>query len=443
MSEHIRLLHINDLHSHFEAYPKIKRFFEEKRSSEQVETLTLDLGDNIDRSHPLTDATLGRANVSLMNDLGIQLATIGNNEGIGLSKDVLNHVYDTAQFQLILGNLESQGQRPSWAQPYHLYKTKKSTTIAFLAYTFPYTATYEPNGWQVLDPLACLAQDLERPEVKAADFRIVMSHLGIRYDEKIAESFGAVDLIIGAHTHHVFEEGKQLGTTYLAAAGKYGQYVGEINLFFDDHKLEDIDITAHETRCLSSQTGDNAFVSHLEDEGHRLLQKYPIKTFTEDFDLEKSCQLVMAAMLDYAKADVVIINSGLVVTPFVKELSRDSLQKSLPHQMRLAVVEIDKAALLEICQDIYSEALFLKNEKIRGMGFRGRVFGDIVQKGFTYKNHEIVYNSHIAKKEKLRLVLVDQYVFARYFEALKAYPAQLLFPDLLREVIEKYIVKTF
>ena len=73
MSEHIRLLHINDLHSHFEAYPKIKRFFEEKRSSQQVETLTLDLGDNIDRSHPLTDATLGGANVSLMNDLGIPI----------------------------------------------------------------------------------------------------------------------------------------------------------------------------------------------------------------------------------------------------------------------------------------------------------------------------------------------------------------------------------
>lgn len=443
MSEHIRLLHINDLHSHFEAYPKIKRFFEEKRSSEQVETLTLDLGDNIDRSHPLTDATLGKANVSLMNDLGIQLATIGNNEGIGLSKDVLNHVYDNAQFQLILGNLESQGKRPSWAQPYHLYRTKKSTTIAFFAYTFPYTATYEPNGWQVLDPLACLAQDLERPEVKAADFRIVMSHLGIRYDEKIAEHFEAVDLIIGAHTHHVFEEGKQLGTTYLAAAGKYGQYVGEINLFFDDHKLEEINITAHETRCLPSQAGDDAFVTHLEEEGHHLLAKHPIKTFEEDFDLEKSCQLVMDAMLDYAKADVVIINSGLVVTPFVKELSRDSLQKSLPHQMRLAVVEVDKAAFLEICRDIYSEALFLKNEKIRGMGFRGRVFGEIVQKGFTYKNHEIVYNSHIAKKEKLRLVLVDQYVFARYFESLKKHQAELLFPDLLREVVENYIVKTF
>ncbi|MGC4439903.1 bifunctional metallophosphatase/5'-nucleotidase, partial [Streptococcus suis] len=143
-----------------------------------------------------------------------------------------------------------------------------------------------------------------------------------------------------------------------------------------------------------SQAGDDAFISHLEDEGHRLLRKYPIKTFKEDFDLEKSCQLVMDAMLDYAKADVVIINSGLVVTPFVKELSRDSLQKSLPHQMRLAVVEVDKAAFLEICQDIYSEALFLKNEKIHGMGFRGRIFGDIVQKGFTYKNHEIVYNSH-------------------------------------------------
>lgn len=34
-----------------------------------------------------------------------------------------------------------------------------------------------------------------------------MSHLGIRFDTRIAQEFSEIDLIIGAHTHHLFEEG--------------------------------------------------------------------------------------------------------------------------------------------------------------------------------------------------------------------------------------------
>src|SRR5574337_420739 len=82
----LKILHLNDLHSHFENYPKIKRFFREK-SVGFSDVLRFDIGDNVDRSHPLTEVTLGKGNIALMNYLQLTAATIGNNEGLGLRSE--------------------------------------------------------------------------------------------------------------------------------------------------------------------------------------------------------------------------------------------------------------------------------------------------------------------------------------------------------------------
>ncbi|MDE7479929.1 metallophosphoesterase, partial [Streptococcus agalactiae] len=155
MTELIRILHLNDLHSHFENFPKVKRFFHDNQA-QPIETISLDLGDNIDKSHPLTEASSGKANVQLMNELGIELATIGNNEGVGLSKKDLDQVYKDSDFTVIVGNLKDNIIEPSWAKPYIIYETQQGTKLAFLAYTFPYYKTYEPNGWTIEDPIDCL-----------------------------------------------------------------------------------------------------------------------------------------------------------------------------------------------------------------------------------------------------------------------------------------------
>ena len=81
--ETLRILHTNDLHSHFEHFPKIRRYLkqvQETAAADQV--LTFDAGDFMDRSHPLSDATEGQANIRLMNDFHYDAITIGNNEGI-------------------------------------------------------------------------------------------------------------------------------------------------------------------------------------------------------------------------------------------------------------------------------------------------------------------------------------------------------------------------
>ncbi|MCK1207687.1 metallophosphatase [Streptococcus uberis] len=440
MQEIIRLLHLNDLHSHFEAFPKLQRFFENASQNQDEEVIKLDIGDNIDRSHPLSDATKGKANVQLMNQLGIDFATIGNNEGIGLSKEDLNQVYDEANFEVILGNLEDNHQRPKWASPYAIYRTKKGTTIAFLAYTFPYYWTYEPNGWQVTDPIEALKRDLQLPEVTSADIRILLSHLGITVDERITEEVDNIDLIIGSHTHHVFEDGACLNGTYLAAAGKYGQYVGNISMVLENHRLQEIEIIAHETSHFPSLPSDQEAIQALLNEGERLLDDQSILTLAEPLNQEKTLDLVMEAMMDYAHADTCLINTGLLVHPLDQRITLKSLQKSLPHQMRLARFELSKESFEKICFEIWGQADLLKNQEIRGMGFRGKQFGGLCSRGFAYKNGKIVYNETVmGKSDKISLVLVDQYFFASYFPSVKQELPTLLFPDLLREVLEKYL----
>lgn len=46
-----------------------------------------------------------------------------------------------------------------------------------------------------------------------------------------------VDVIFGAHTHHYFENGEVQNGVLMAAAGKYGHYVGKVDLVIENQKL--------------------------------------------------------------------------------------------------------------------------------------------------------------------------------------------------------------
>src|SRR5699024_3774060 len=92
-----------------------------------------------------------------------------------------------------------------------------------------YEKLYSLLGWEIAEPFEMLARILEEIKNKEqADMIIVLSHLGIYDDEKIADVFPQVDLVLGSHTHHHLPEGKMVNETILAACGRYGEYVGEI-----------------------------------------------------------------------------------------------------------------------------------------------------------------------------------------------------------------------
>ncbi|MFK4997321.1 metallophosphoesterase [Bacillus sp. N9] len=133
MKETIHIYHTNDLHSHFENWPRIYDFIKERKAFHEAkgeEVFLFDIGDFADRWHPFTEGTMGKGNVALLNELDYTAVTIGNNEGITLSFEQLNDLYEQANFDVIVANLYYKGRiRPDWALPYQIYETKKGQKL--------------------------------------------------------------------------------------------------------------------------------------------------------------------------------------------------------------------------------------------------------------------------------------------------------------------------
>ncbi|MEQ7189024.1 bifunctional metallophosphatase/5'-nucleotidase [Enterococcus hirae] len=453
--EKIVLLHTNDLHSHLENWPKIRRFIEQKKreneKKENTTTITVDLGDFVDRWHPLSEATDGQANVELMNNVGYDAVTIGNNEGVGNAKDQLNHLYDQANFDILLDNLFDKYllQPPKWAKKYKIIETPQQTKIGLLALTAPFPLTYSPNGWDIRNPYDILPELVEelRPKV---DILVLMSHLGIQDDRQIAQELPSIDVILGSHTHHLLIDGQIVNGVQLAAAGKYGQYVGEVHLTVDEHK----NIIQKSARAIPTET----MTTFIEDEqesqdyltkGHELLAakkvaKLPYDLSVDIFAEHSFIYEALEAVKYRGQTQGAMLNSGLFLTGLPTGLiNQDQLHTALPHPMHLLNVTLKGSDLIRLVLEIEKNRAFLRNYPIRGMGFRGKIFGQVVYSGISYDavNHQVHWlNQPIDNERRYTFTTVDHFMFVPFFPTIEiAGENEFLFPEFIRSVVGEYL----
>ncbi|MEB8420858.1 bifunctional metallophosphatase/5'-nucleotidase [Enterococcus hirae] len=453
--EKIVLLHTNDLHSHLENWPKIRRFIEQKKreneKKENTTTITVDLGDFVDRWHPLSEATDGQANVELMNNVGYDAVTIGNNEGVGNAKDQLNHLYDQANFDILLDNLFDKHllQPPKWAKKYKIIETPQQTKIGLLALTAPFPLTYSPNGWDIRNPYDILPELVEelRPKV---DILVLMSHLGIQDDRQIAQELPSIDVILGSHTHHLLIDGQIVNGVQLAAAGKYGQYVGEVHLTIDEHK----NIIQKSARAIPTET----MMTFIEDEqesqdyltkGHELLAakkvaKLPYDLSVDIFAEHSFIYEALEAVKYRGQTQGAMLNSGLFLTGLPAGLiNQDQLHTALPHPMHLLNVTLKGSDLIRLVLEIEKNRAFLRNYPIRGMGFRGKIFGQVVYSGISYDavNHQVHWlNQPIDNERRYTFTTVDHFMFVPFFPTIEiAGENEFLFPEFIRSVVGEYL----
>ncbi|EQA3610740.1 bifunctional metallophosphatase/5'-nucleotidase [Enterococcus hirae] len=453
--EKIVLLHTNDLHSHLENWPKIRRFIEQKKreneKKENTTTITVDLGDFVDRWHPLSEATDGQANVELMNNVGYDAVTIGNNEGVGNAKDQLNHLYDQANFDILLDNLFDKHllQPPKWAKKYKIIETPQQTKIGLLALTAPFPLTYSPNGWDIRNPYDILPELVEelRPKV---DILVLMSHLGIQDDRQIAQELPSIDVILGSHTHNLLIDGQIVNGVQLAAAGKYGQYVGEVHLTVDEHK----NIIQKSARAIPTET----MMTFIEDEqesqdyltkGHELLAakkvaKLPYDLSVDIFAEHSFIYEALEAVKYRGQTQGAMLNSGLFLTGLPAGLiNQDQLHTALPHPMHLLNVTLKGSDLIRLVLEIEKNRAFLRNYPIRGMGFRGKIFGQVVYSGISYDavNHQVHWlNQPIDNERRYTFTTVDHFMFVPFFPTIEiAGENEFLFPEFIRSVVGEYL----
>ncbi|EJE4102477.1 5'-nucleotidase C-terminal domain-containing protein [Enterococcus faecalis] len=452
--EEIVLFHTNDLHSHFENWPKIRRLVKAKRSLYQKEgktVVTIDLGDFSDRYHPLTEATDGRANVAIMNTLAYDLVTIGNNEGIGNSKKQLEHLYDQATFEVVLANLEDPKTQtlPDFCQAYKIMTTKEGTKLGFIGLTAPFPLTYNPNGWTIKQVEAVLPQ-LITEVAPQCDVLILLSHLGIDTDFMIAANYPEIQVILGSHTHHLFKDGEKINHVQLAAAGKYGQYIGEVHLFVDaDTKQVTSYAKTIETASLEEQATDAKEIAGYLTEGHRLLQAQQIAQIPETLstDLRQPHAFItvaLKALKEAGQTEAAVLNNGLFLADLPEGIiNADQLHEALPHPMHLIKVTLKGSDMSRLIREMEKSRQFLRKFPIRGMGFRGKIFGELCYDGIRFeRNSQTVFwqGKPIQSEQKYTLTTVDHFQFVPFFPTIELVgEVEFLFPDVLRTVVANYL----
>ena len=451
--EEVVIFHTNDLHSHLENWPKIRRYLNQKKKFYEAQNktvLTVDLGDFIDRWHPLTEATDGQANIALMNQVEYDVATIGNNEGIGNSKEQLNHLYDYAKFELILGNLFDSltCKRPKWAHNYKIIETPNRTRLAFIALTATFPLTYEPNGWMVQSSSKVLPELIKEVQ-QLSDEIILMSHLGVNEDITIANLYPEIKVILGSHTHHLFRYGKKVNQAQLSAAGKFGQFVGEVHLWIENGTIVESTAEALPTDEFEETEVDKSEVEDYLLSGHQLLMNKKIalipETLTTNLAGKNPLMFVaIEALKEYANTEVAILNNGL----FLSDLSagivtENMIHSSLPHPMHLIKVTLTGTEMIRLIKEMEKNKDYLKKFPIVGMGFRGKIFGELSYGGISYqrKNTQVLWlGQPIDLQKTYTFATVDHFMFVPFFPTIEIVgKVEFLFPDFIRNVVGSYL----
>ncbi len=448
------ILHTNDIHSHFEQMPKVAAAIAEmKRRHSAGEVLTIDCGDHIDRMRLETEGSEGLANISIMNATGYDAAVLGNNEGLTLPPGVLARLYGThAEFTVIGSNMfeAATGKIPSWMAPCHIAQVG-GLRIGLIGVTAPFTDFYKLLGWDVRDPFRTVAELVSKLRAQA-QLVVVVSHLGLTQDVRLAEEVDGIDCIIGGHTHHLLENPLRVRNTHICAAGKFGRHVGEVTMHYDADARKLVHFSG---RCeeVSSYPDDPDIVrlaAQYKESGKDKLGRVVASLdapLSIDWKTESPLgNLLASGLRKWTGAEIGIVNAGQILDGLeAGRVTQGRLHEICPSPVNPCRMRLLGEHLWRALEESLLDDFVLK--PIRGFGFRGEVLGTLCLDGMTveYDASRPPYNKITGawvggipfdKRREYSVGTIDMFTFGvGYLSLREGSDVQYFLPEFLRDVL--------
>lgn len=455
MKETIHFYYTNDLHSYFNHWPQVATFLHKMRADceQKGESYWLfDIGDHMDRVHPITEATMGKANVALLNAANYDFVTLGNNEGVTLSHDDLFHLYDTAEFDVICSNLQcTKSANPDWLKSSHIVQSQHGVRIGIIGLTARFNPYYHLLGWHADLIHETIQLQIDKLESQT-DVLVLMSHLGISEDEEIARKFPEIDVIMGGHTHHLLRTGQEVNKTLLTAAGKHCSYVGEVMLTYDHHLKKVIEKEAYTTNIthLPQDEETTELLNRLSEDADSLLGNKIIETKEpipiEWYEPVPIMEALTNKVREITEADCAMLNAGLLVEGFDSGvITYRDVHQACPHPINPCVVTLTGDELIEVVRASLSKSFM--EIQLKGFGFRGKVIGRMVFSNLDIEIGEhldgqnyvkdIYYTGRPLDGEKLyKVATADMFTFGKLLPPVaRSSEKHLFLPEFIREIL--------
>jgi 2',3'-cyclic-nucleotide 2'-phosphodiesterase (5'-nucleotidase family) len=251
----ITILHVNDTHSHLDAtgpkdvnlestlggISKAAAVIGMVRAAEP-NVLLLHAGDFC-VGDLFYNMYFGVPELQLMKQLDFDAMAVGNHEfdfGPEVLSGVLAEGFSGGSFPVVSANLNMSGYPvlENWITPYTI-KNINGVKVGIFGMTIP-DPMNNPSPVIVEEDLVPIAiQTIADLQNNGADVIIMLSHLGIMYDQLIASNVSGIDFIVGGHDHYVFQQpivvtNPSNKPTRIVQAGSYYKYVGKLKFTFDN-----------------------------------------------------------------------------------------------------------------------------------------------------------------------------------------------------------------
>lgn len=407
-SQKLTILHTNDIHSHFETMSSVAAIIaREKEAAGKEAVLVLDIGDHMDRAAAETEGTMGQANVDVLNLTGYDAITIGNNEGLTIPPESLNTIYAGLQCPVVCCNIleAEKGTPPPWMRP-HTVIDKGGLKIGIIGATAAFAGFYQLLGWEALDPEQAVARQVSVLRGKT-DMIIVLSHLGLSIDKRLAEGINGIDVILGGHTHHILEDPLIINNTAVCAAGKFGAYVGKIVL---ERPESDRRFTCREgillpvTQEFLAPEVESAINRHRHRAEENLAKTVAVTTRGLSIHYEREspfANLLAQAVRRHTRAELALVNSGQLLGPLPEgEISTGMLHALCPSPINPCVIKLPGFEIVRALEESLLEEF--NGRKIVGFGFRGYILGTLAVDGM-----EIEFEASAAPYRKITRITVQ------------------------------------
>ena len=221
-SKIIQILHTNDIHSHFKhipndkkigGYARLKTLIEREKqtaSQEGIASIVVDAGDFME-GHLFYMAKKGRAPLRIHASIGYDIGLLGNHDYMMGTRELGRIMRGVNPKMRFLGaNMKTNfwfWDLKKRIRPYHSIQID-GQRISFIGLTTNnvFFASYYDGG-RILNYVKTTKKIASKLRWMYGDHLIiVLSHLGLIADKKLASRVYDVDLIIGGHSHDVLHE---------------------------------------------------------------------------------------------------------------------------------------------------------------------------------------------------------------------------------------------
>lgn len=319
----LTILHTNDFHSYLTPGPKgqggaavIAGYLKQTRRDVK-NLLILDAGDMV-AGTPVSTLFKGLPVYRVTNRWGIDASILGNHEfDYGWTR--IEEYRRIAEFPLLCANAYVMGHDGQLHllgdAPYQIFE-RGGLKIGVIGVVAEWTPSMTVKEGTQGVTFVKSGEALQRlvPELSTqVDLVIVLSHVGLKHDQWLANGIRGMDLIVGGHSHTAMYEHDTIRGTYIVQAGSKGNFVGRIDLKADTEKDEITDfayrlIPVNKDMALPDSDTE-AEVKKWEDQVAELVDR-PLAVAEETLDQREMVDIAEAAFLESTGADYAHQNNG-------------------------------------------------------------------------------------------------------------------------------------